>query len=61
MLAVEEIKSEAVARTPSRPPPLENGELLRSRGFLRRNGGGLHVGRPRPRPACGFAAPGETC
>jgi len=36
MLTVEEIKSEAATRTPSRPPLLENGELLSSREFLRR-------------------------
>jgi Uma2 family endonuclease len=36
MLTVEEIKPDAIPRTPSRPVPLENGELLRSREFLRR-------------------------
>jgi Uma2 family endonuclease len=36
MLTVEEIKPDAGPRAPSRLVPLENGELLRSREFLRR-------------------------
>lgn len=36
MLTVEAIPSAAPARTPPAPPALENGELLRSREFLRR-------------------------
>ena len=36
MLTAEEIKPGASARLPSHPPPLDNGELLHSREFLRR-------------------------